>query len=208
MWRIERMTTIEALNKLRVSEMKEEKRNLSDLINNNDFHTILTDDARDFDIHEWEKRIEADDDSDTENIEESARPSEHFTVSKEDVQNILNKIASSSLFVANYYKTNGFMKANGLDTDDVKEIARQLSMKDYSYSMESTNFKLGDTISVFITNKDFKVKGKNLSDLTLYIEIDVDYGDVVAIVSMHSQSKGGRGSERNPYRELKNHNNK
>ena len=182
-------------------EKEEGLRSLTDFINDGDFHTIVTDDARTFNVHEWEKRVEADDDSDSETLDEGTIPTEHFVVSKEDVQAVLDKIATSNLFVADYYKTKGFMKSKGLTADDIKEIAKQLEIGDYSYSMKSNSFKTGDVISVFITNKDFKVKDVDLSDCVLYIEIDTDYGDPVAIVSMHDQSKGGRGPEKNPYRE-------
>lgn len=63
------------LNKMEKGALKEEKEDtitLTDFINSGDFHTILTDDAREFDVHEWEKRVEADDDSDSDNLEESA----------------------------------------------------------------------------------------------------------------------------------------
>ena len=46
-------------------EKEENLRSLTDFINDGDFHTIVTDDARTFNVHEWEKRVEADDDSET-----------------------------------------------------------------------------------------------------------------------------------------------
>lgn len=182
-------------------EKEEGLRSLTDFINDGDFHTIVTDDARTFNVHEWEKRVEADDDSGSDTLDEDVVSTEHFVVSKEDVQAVLDKIATSNIFVADYYKTKGFMKSKGLTAEDIKEIAKQLEMGDYSYSMNSNSFKTGDVISVFITDKDFKVKDVDLSNCVLYIEIDTDYGDPVAIVSMHNQYKGGRGPEKNPYRE-------
>lgn len=178
-----------------------EFKTLTDFINSGDFRTILVDDAREFDIHEWEKMMDEDDPSDIDIISEDVKPNYHFVVSKDDVQNIIDKIATSDIYVANYYKTNQFSKANNISPDDIKDIARQLNKADYSYSMESKTFKPGDIISVFVTDKTFKVRDKELSDLVLYIEIDADYGDPVAVVSIHNQWKNGHKPEDNPYKE-------
>lgn len=178
-----------------------ETRPLSDILKNKDFSVIVVPDARDFDIHEWERMIGAEEDDDIEEslLEEDEKISgEKFTVTKDDVQNILNKIASSDQFVAPYYKTRGFMKADNLSTDDVKAIVSQLIPSDYNHSMTSKTFKPGDVLTVFITNKDFEVNDKKLYGSKLYIKVDADYGDMVAIVSIHTNEER-KNSRPNPY---------
>ena len=178
-------------------------RPLSDILKNKDFSVIVVPDARYFDIHEWERMIGAEEDDD-DNIVESLleedekKSGEKFTVTKDDVQNILNKIASSDQFVAPYYKTRGFMKANNLSTDDVKAIVSQLTPSDYNHSVTSKTFKPGDVLTVFITNKDFEVNGKQLYGSKLYIKVDADYGDMVAIVSIHTNEER-KNSRPNPH---------
>ena len=177
------------------------EQHLSDILNNKDLQIILVPDARDFDIHEWEAIIDsedenADDLSEMLLKEDKEISKQKFIVTKNDVQAVLDKIATSDIFVAPYYKTTGFTKAKGLNTEDIKQIAKQLSPEDYNHSMISTKFKPGDILTVFITNKNFIVNGKNLSGTTLYIKIDADYGDMVAIVSAHTEL--GKLSK-NPY---------
>lgn len=187
-----------------LDEAKEEKQpTLTDLINSADFHTILTDDARTFDLHQWQKDMQLDDEETDEILEEdnSNIPNGKFTVSKDDVQAVLDKIANNGVYIAGYRKTKGFQKATDLTDDDVKELARKLTTSDYSYSMKSTSFKLGDVISVFITDKDFVINGKDLSGHVLYIEIDADFGDIVALISIHDEYKSNKDlPKKNPYR--------
>ena len=183
---------------------------LTDFINSRDFYVVLVDDVRDFNLREYQHSIEVDDEpeEDEESKEyyeslledDSSNKNTKYVISKKDVQNLIEKIAKSNFFVANYYKTRKFMKDENLSEDDIKAIVKQLGINDYSYSMESKSFKPGDTISVFITNKDFKVNGKNLSGLTIYIELDLDYGDIAAIISVHRERKTDkRFPKNNPY---------
>ena len=182
-------------------EEKEEK-HLSDFLDSGDFHTVLVDDARTFDIHQWEKDMAEEDEFDDTIEEDVADTDEHFIVTEEDVQKVLDKIASSNLFVANYYKNNAFMKGKGLTEEDVKAIVKKLDIGDYSHSVKSTKFSPGDVLTVFITDKDFSVNGKDLHGLVLYIKIDTDYGDPVAIISIHNQYKNSRNEpSKNPYRQ-------
>ena len=182
-------------------------RSLTDFINSADFHTVLVADANNFNLKEFENSIKEEDDVDDndeyyESLLESdnQNSNKHFTVSKEDVQNLIEKIAKSDFFAADYYKTRGFMKSKNLSEDDIKSIVKQLDIDDYSYSMKSKTFKPGDVIDVFITNKDFEINGKNLSGLNLYIKLDLDYGDISAVVSAHSYNEHNKKyPKNNPY---------
>lgn len=189
---------------------EEKEQTLTDFINSRDFHTVLVSDVNNFSLKEFENSVKEDDAADDNDLyyeflleADNQASSGHFTISKEDVQNLIEKIAKSDFFVADYYKTRGLMKSKNLSEDDIKSIVKQLSANDYSYSVESKSFKPGDAISVFITNKDFEVNEKNLSGLTLYIELDLDYGDIAAIVSVHEQHKHNKKYPRdNPYSEI------
>ena len=187
-------------------EDDEETMSLTYFINSRDFHTVLTDEAEGFDIRQWQKDIADDLGDDFSDYDESLNEDAPYkrkkiTISEDDVQALLDKISTSDVYIANYYKTKGFKKAHGLTDEDIKEIARKLDKGDYSYSTPSDTFKLGDTITVFITDKDFVVNGKDISGCVLHIEIDVDYGDAVAIVSMHeTNDRSKKIAQNNPYR--------
>lgn len=187
-------------------EDDEKTMSLTDFINSRDFHTVLTDEAEGFDIRQWQKDIADDLGDDFSDYDESLNEDAPYkrkkiTISEDDVQALLDKIATSDVYIANYYKTKGFKKAHSLTDEDIKEIDRKLDKGDYSYSTPSDTFKLGDTITVFITDKDFVVNGKDISGCVLHIEIDVDYGDAVAIVSMHeTNDRGKKIVQKNPYK--------
>lgn len=178
---------------------------------------VVVDDARNF-THDEAEQIAAqfnyEDDVDFEEEYDSAagtavldplagRSPEKFTVSIDEVREVINKIASNHINLITRLNTpNGrknveFMDQLQLTEDDVRELMRQLRTGDYSYSAESRNInRTGNILTFFITKKDFTLAdGRTFNDLQVYVKVDATRDGLVTAVSFHR----GTGSIQHPY---------
>lgn len=128
---------------------------------------------------------------------------EKFIVSKDEVKNVINKIATSNInLITNEYTDNGiknnlFMQKHDLPEEDIEYLIKQLKVGDYSYSAKSKNINhIGDILTFFITNKNFKLlDGSMLNNLKVYVKIDSSKLGIITAVSFHDAT----GSIKHPY---------
>lgn len=125
----------------------------------------------------------------------------HFIVDRENVEEVIKHIGESSLYIPSRRKNNKLKRDHSLTKADLKSIVKQLTVEDYTYSMESINeLYLGNILTVFITGKEFAVSGgRTISNLVLYIKIDDSEEGLVTVVGIHESEKPEE--ESHPYAE-------
>lgn len=178
---------------------------------------VITNDVREF-THEDAKRIAArfnfEDEIDFEeeydhNLGSSVvdplegRSPEKFTVPVEEVREVISKITSNYVLVnTNVRSQSGrknveFMNDLNLSNHDIRELARQLEVGDYSYSAPSNQLQYaGNILTFFITKKDFRLSdGREFNDLQVYVKVDTSEEGIVTAISFHR----GSSSLRHPY---------
>ena len=178
---------------------------------------VITDDVRNF-THEDAKRIAArfnfENDIDFEeeydpNLGSSVvdplegRSPEKFIVPIEEVREVLSKITSNYVLVnTNVRSQSGrknveFMNELNLSNHDIRELAKQLEVGDYSYSAPNRQPQfVGNILTFFITKKDFRLSdGREFNDLQVYVKVDASEEGIVTAISFHR----GSGSLRHPY---------
>ena len=178
---------------------------------------VITNDVREFTHADAEKiatRFNFDNDVDfEESFDENlgatvvnpleGRSAEKFIVPEEEVKEVLRKITSNYILVntnvrsASGRKNVEFMNELSLSNDDIRELARQLQVGDYSYSAPSNQTQFaGCILTFFITKKDFRLSdGRTFDDLTVYVKVDATDEGIVTAISFHR----GSGSLRHPY---------
>lgn len=139
--------------------------------------------------------------TETNNIEDEDSTANQFTVDKETVEEVIKHISESSLYIVNRNKNNQFKRVHSLTRADLKSIVKQLTVKDYTYSLESINpLFLGNTLTVFITGKEFVLTdGRTLDNLVLYIKVDNTEEGRVTVIGIHESERPEE--ERHPYAE-------
>ena len=133
----------------------------------------------------------------------AGRSPEKFIVSEDEVREVLRKITSNYVLVnTNVRSQSGrknveFMDEHNLSEDDIRELARQLQVGDYSYSAPSNQPQhAGHILTFFITRKDFRLSdGRTFDDLAVYVKVDDTDEGIVTAISFHR----GSGSLRHPY---------
>ena len=89
------------------------------------------------------------------------------------------------------------MNEYNLSEDDIRELAKQLELGDYSFSSPNKQPQFaGNILTFFITKKDFRLAdGRTFDNLFVYVKVDTpDDGPVTAI-----SFPRGSGSLRHPY---------
>lgn len=114
-------------------------------------------------------------------------------IDEEDVSKILNMIQSctSISYEGQHWKTNKFLKdSNGnLRKEDCIDILHQLTVEDYAANSRSFNINhIGNHLIVFEPDASWETEeGEILSDIKIYIKLDIDESDgtAMALISMH-----------------------
>ena len=153
---------------------------------------ILVDDAKSFDINEWETENEDEIREETGEGEGDAanpKPFIKYRLSDDKIRQVVDKIIHSDFSIINYWKTNQFKKRHGLTDDDLKDILKTLTADDYKANSKSVDNSRGEAV-VFL--KD----AKGISDAKLYIKLDYDTieSNPVIVISFHD-AKGRRKEE-------------
>ena len=178
---------------------------------------VIVNDAREFTHADAERvaaRFNYDDEVDFEdeydsNLGESVedplagRSPDKFLVPEEEVGAVIQKIANNYInLVTNERTTNGrqnveFMNQHNLTEDNVRELAKQLTTADYSYSSNSRNVnRAGNVLTFFVTEKDFTLSdGRTFEGLKVYVKVDATDDGLVTAVSFHT----GSGNVQHPY---------
>ena len=153
---------------------------------------ILVNDAKSFDINEWETENEDEIREETGEGEGDAanpKPFVKYRLSDDKIRQVVDKIIHSNFSIINYWKTNQFKKRHGLTDDDLKDILKTLTADDYKANSKSVDNSRGEAV-VFL--KD----AKGISDAKLYIKLDYDTieSNPVIVISFHD-AKGRRKEE-------------
>lgn len=163
--------------------------NLSDIIKHCIF--VVSDNAKIYDVSKIEAELNKDfeDEEDFETIYESKTPSSpRIILSKDNVKTIIDKLASpSTIFdISNNWKNNEFKKIYNLSDEDLKTLIRQLSIRDYCYTVNSTHaLHQGALLTIFITSKHLEVKDIVFENIILYIKVEILENGSVCVVSFH-----------------------
>ena len=162
---------------------------------------IVVDDAETFDIQrvvdEFSKDRWDEEDLD-ENFEEPR--ADKIIVSKEEVKDILNKIATCRNFdIKKTWKNNLLAKKNNLTEEDKVLILKQLKLGDYNYTLLSNRVDdFGTHLHVFITSKAFKISDRIFDGVSMYIKLKhTPEEGVICVLSLHDSKK----NEKHPYAE-------
>ena len=168
---------------------------------------VLTNDVRVF-THEDAQRIAArfnfDDEVDFEEyIEEgygedienplAGRSPDKFIVEPDEVREVIRKIANNHVFVNTIERSHSgrqnvaFMNEYSLSEDDIRELAKQLELGDYSFSAPNRQPQYaGNILTFFITKKDFRLAdGRTFDDLHVYVKVDATDDGPVTAISFH-----------------------
>jgi hypothetical protein len=189
--------------------VSEDYRNLPGLGDIDSTFLILANNAKEFstedfnrefekDLEDWEIALEEDVEENKEgkDVEEESSAPEKFILSKSEVDKVLNNILNAYSTIISKRPVNiNFLKNHDLTLDDGREIIKQLSFSDYSYSSKSTNaFYLGNTLSIFVPDKEFNINGKVIPAVKMYIKIDDSKEGIITVISFQEGT-----SEDHPY---------
>ena len=178
---------------------------------------VLTNDVRNFTREDAEKVAsyfnfddEVDFEEDYEPVDLSAstsplagRSPDKFIVEPDEVREVIRKISANHVFVNTIERSHSgrqnvaFMNEHNLSEDDIRELAKQLELGDYSFSAPSRQPQFaGNILTFFITKKDFRLAdGRTFDDLFVYVKVDTPAEGPVTAISFHR----GSGSLRHPY---------
>lgn len=131
--------------------------------------------------------------------EQTTPNNSQYTLSKNDVSEILKSFAScSSIVLANHRKRliSENLGVGPIVKEDLVNIVKHLTLEDYTKCILNSNpDHVNCRLIEFITNKSFKLlNGNTLSGVKVYIKINLDEsdGDVLLAVSFHSTNNYGK----------------
>ena len=165
---------------------------------------IVVDDAEEFDIQKVVDEFSKDRwDEDTLDEEFEEPRADKIIVSKEEVKDILDKIATCRNFdIKKTWKNNLFAKKNNLTEEDKVLILKQLKLGDYNYTLLSNREDdFGTHLHVFITSKAFNISDRIFDGVSMYIKLKhTPEEGVICVLSLHDSKK----NEKHPYAEEEN----
>lgn len=149
---------------------------------------ILVDNAFDFDINEWGEENQKEIDEELgESSDVSLKKPQFikYKLTSDRIKQVIDKIIVSDFNIVNYWETNQFKKKNNLIDEDLKNILRTLTVKDYETNSKDVDGKYNEAI-IFIKNANIK----NIKNIELYIKLDYDTVEdsPVIVISFHSRS--------------------
>ena len=162
---------------------------------------IVVDDAESFDIQRVVDEFSKDrwdEDNLDEDFEEPR--ADKIIVSKEEVKDILDKIATCRNFdIKKTWKNNLLAKKNNLTEEDKVLILKQLKLGDYNYTLLSNREDdFGTHLHVFITSRAFNISDRIFDGVSMYIKLKhTPEEGVICVLSLHDSKK----NEKHPYAE-------
>lgn len=162
---------------------------------------IVVDDAEEFDIQKVVDEFSKDRwDEDTLDEDFEEPRADKIIVSKEEVKDILDKIATCRNFdIKKTWKNNLLAKKNNLTEEDKVLILKQLKLGDYNYTLLSNREDdFGTHLHVFITSKAFNISDRIFDGVSMYIKLKhTPEEGVICVLSLHDSKK----NEKHPYAE-------
>lgn len=102
-----------------------------------------------------------------------------YKLDEDKIEKIIEKLKTSTFYIADYWKTKQFLKAHDLKKEDLEEVIKNLEKGDYK-----TNSRSEDNVAIiFVKNS----KIKELGPFHLYIKLDYDSIEEqpVIVISFH-----------------------
>ena len=162
---------------------------------------IVVDDAEEFDIQKVVDEFSKDRwDEDTLDEDFEEPRADKIIVSKEEVKDILDKIAACRNFdIKKTWKNNLLAKKNNLTEEDKVLILKQLKLGDYNYTLLSNREDdFGTHLHVFITSRAFNISDRIFDGVSMYIKLKhTPEEGVICVLSLHDSKK----NEKHPYAE-------
>lgn len=183
--------TFEKVEKM--NESVENQMSIDDFIDKAE--VILVDDAENFDINEWEKKVQDEIDEELEeksSEEETSQPMfVKYKISQSDLKKVVDKLKKSSfdtLDGVTSWKTRQFLKKNNLTVADLQEMLRSIGRSDYRTNSIPTDKNSGYNDAIIFVKTS---KIKEIGPFRLYIKLDYDRIEEtpVIIISIHSSGK-------------------
>ena len=156
---------------------------------------ILVDDAENFDINEWEKKVQDEIDEELEEESSEEETSQYmfvkYKISQADLKKVVDKLKTSSfdtLDGVTSWKTRQFLKKNNLTVADLQEVLRSISESDYKTNSIPTDKNSGYNDAIIFVKTS---KIKEIGPFRLYIKLDYDRieNTPVILISVHSSGK-------------------
>jgi len=173
---------------------------LSDALNG--VFMLVVDDASKYDINTVVNELNKDY-KDEEPIEENIskrfrEENNHIIIDPSGIKELIEKIKTCRHFEINQRaKNKKFIEEQSLSRSDIINIIKQLTIEDYSYTLNSTNkYHDGAQLTVFVTNKKFHLSNRTLDGIEIYVKIEYTDVGFVCVVSFHEADK----HENNPYK--------
>lgn len=122
----------------------------------------------------------------------------HIIIDPSGIKELIEKIKTCNHFEINQRdKNKKFIEDQSLSRSDVVKIIKQLTIEDYSYTLNSTNkYHEGAQLTVFVTNKSFNLPNRTINGIEIYVKIEYTEAGFVCVVSFHEADK----HENNPYK--------
>lgn len=122
----------------------------------------------------------------------------HIIIDPSGIKELIEKIKTCNHFEINQRdKNKQFIEDQSLSRSDIIKIIKQLTIEDYSYTLNSTNkYHEGAQLTVFVTNKKFHLTDRTLDGIEIYVKIEYTEAGFVCVVSFHEADK----HENNPYK--------
>lgn len=157
-------------------ENLEEYREGNKTISLDDYDILLVDDAFNFDINDWEKKLAYE-------IKEEFKSSKNtsnskfikYLLDKNLLLLVIDKIKSTDFSIVDgktSWKIRQFLKKRSLTLKDLTEILHNIEVVDYKINFISTNLKKEEHNKAIIFVKESKVK--DFGPFKMYIKLDYD----------------------------------
>ena len=170
-------------------ESLEEDKEVDKSVNLDDFDILLVDDAFEFNIDDWEKKLA---DEIKEEFESSKNTADSkfikYQLDKSLLLSVVDKIKSSNFSIVDgrtSWKTRQFLKKKNLTLKDLTEILHNISVEDYKVnSVPTSSEEEGYNEAIIFVKKS---KMKDFGPFKLYIKLDYDSIEEqpVIIISIH-----------------------
>lgn len=154
---------------------------------------ILVDDAQTFDINQWEASIKEELESDEADNDSSTTTTSKvnfvkYELDNDKVKQIIDKIKTSDINIADYWKTKRFLKKNNLSKSDLDSIIKGIEDTDYKYNSAPTPADSDKSEAVIFVKKS---KINDLGPFKLYIKLDYDSieNTPIIVISIHPVGK-------------------
>lgn len=194
------MSIFEDLNNIDDEASLNNKLTLTDALDG--VFMLVVDNATEYDINNVVNELNKDYVDEEQITEQLSRKfmeeNNHIIIDPSGIKELIEKIKTCRHFEINQRaKNKQFVEEQSLSRSDIINIIKQLTIEDYSYTLNSTNrYHEGAQLTVFVTNKTFQLSNRIMDGIEIYVKIEYTEAGFVCVVSFHEADK----HENNPYK--------